>query len=181
MKPVKTLAICIFLLLSSGVRGEEAVKPVVISLSAVGDYTGSWHSQGVGEGWPRRWQDKVGFTLRPEIIAGLVRNYNCVVLSRSACNALVTEGCIYQLKAIASGGSEDKMVLAADYALRIHVRNGKAKDEVSVFLVSQDLRENVDKEPIRLVWNLKTEYTPQAEGNAKERDYCSIVESVISD
>ena len=106
------LSICTLLLLSPTLLAED--RPVVLSLSSARDFTTKYNYE-------------AGLALRPQIVTRLVRDYNCVVLSRSICDSLATEGKLQRFMSVADPNPDERMVMAADYALRIHLRTAGEK------------------------------------------------------
>ena len=139
-------------------------KPVVLSMCTVSDYTS-----------PKRFD--ATSALRFQIVSKLVQSQDCVMVCRSMSDCLTFEQEILQLKALDAGKEGANATLAADYAIRIHLRKTDDLKGVRVFAIIKDLRHNLDlaKEPDRVIWDLPLDCIGP---NDAVREYNKLADSI---
>ena len=90
-------------------------EPVVISLPMLGYFQSFWS------------YSEFYLALRDRIIAELLKNYNCVILSRSHGLTLSHEQAIKNLQLNKLPSFPEDSILAPDYAISMHVKTNKIK------------------------------------------------------
>ncbi len=153
---------------AAGAKADQG--PVVLSMSTVGDFSVKIDS-------------KAGLSLRPQIVTRVVREYDCVTLSRSSCDRLATEGELQRFKSIDDPDADVGMVLAADYALRIYLVPSDKAGVITVIISAKDLRDNVDKQPTRIAWDVPVKRLQGIPGERSHeratRDYSQVAKTIV--
>ena len=137
-------------------------KPVVLSMCTVSDYTS-----------PKRFD--ATSALRFQIVSKLIQSQDCVMVCRSMSECLTFEQEILQLKALDAGKEGGDGILAADYAIRIHLRRTDDNKGVRIFAIIKDLKHDLSKEPDRVIWDLPLDCVGP---NDAVREYNKLADSI---
>jgi len=125
--------------------------------------------------------EDLSFGLRPRIVTRLVRDYNCVVLSRSSSSMLMTEGQIGRFNAVVDLNKKEGLVWAADYAIKMSLRDKGVKNMLTVTANIQDLRRDEDIEPMSIEIDTTTaKEQSQTPRNGDGYDYDWIADQVVA-
>jgi len=156
-----TRLLAVFFLVSFLPLVGMAEGPVVLSMSAVPDLT-----PGVSRA--------TATTLRPQILTRLIRDYDCFVLSRDNAESLATEARLARLAALTKGLTNNASIMAADYAVWLHLRPDAQGKGVQAFMLYQDLRDE-SAERQKETWQIEA---PFVQGQPT-REYGQVVTSIV--